>query len=235
MSPKKYSNTNILFVAAMGVFLLVFSAVVAVVSGSHAPTSSAAPPIVRLESQTSAQQISTSLSCQDYDTLFGTNYNQLLYMSYVTLSQMTNRVPGQNQSFLNFQYNAAANQAYGLYTSTMNSKNCTPSISAPTALSPAAPPAGVTDPSTLVGGSTIPTGCAYPVALQYMASYYQQYIVNMQNEQTTLTNFVDNLQPPPTSIGQRLQSGSISVQAQFYTNAKNLTQLFTTDVGNVGC
>lgn len=233
MSPKKYSNTNILFVAAVGIFLLVFSAVVAAVS-SHAPSSST-PPIVHLESQQSAQQTATSLSCQDYDTLFGTNYNQLLYMSYATLSQMTNRVPGQNQSFLNFQYNAAADQAYGLYGSTMNSKNCTPSISAPTALSPAAPPAGVTDPSTLVGGGTIPTGCAYPVAVQYLASYYQQYVVNMQNEQTTLVNFVNNLQPSPTSIGQRLQSGSISVQAQFYNNARNLTQLFSSDVSSIGC
>lgn len=234
MSPKKYSNTNILFVAAVGTFLLLFSAVVAAISANHAPSGST-PPVVHLESQQSAQQTSPSLSCQDYDTLFGTNYNQLLYMSYATLSQMTNRVPGQNQSFLNFQYNAAANQAYGLYTSTMNSKNCTPSLSAPTALSPAAPPAGVTDPSTIVGGGTVPTGCAYPVALQYLASYYQQYVVNMQNEQTTLTNYVDNLQPPPNSIGPRLQSGSISVQAQFYNNAKSLTQLFSIDVSNIGC
>ena len=234
MGPRKYSNASILLVAVVGICLLVCSAIVAAVSGRHAP-SSAPPPVVRLDNQQLTQQTSASLSCQDYDTLFGTNYNQLLYMSYAVLSQMTTRIPGQNQSFLNFQYNAAANQAYELYTNAMNTKSCTPSISAPTALSPAAPPSGVTDPSALISGGTVPSACAYPVALQYLASYYQQYVVNMQNEQTTLVNFIDNLQPAPTSIGQRLQSGSISVQAQFYTNVKNLAQLFSTDVSNIGC
>lgn len=198
---------------------------------------SSQPPARQLGGSVNTQSVqpaaATVLSCPDYDTLYGANYNNLLDVSYSFLSQITTRLPGQNQSFLNFQYNAAANQAYSLYTSAMKANSCNPSIAAPTALSPASPPSSTIDPSTL--DPSIPKACAYPLALQYVASYYQQYIQNMQNEQTNLTNFINKLQPPAGTLDQHVMSGAASVQTQFYGNVKNLTTTFSSDTSNIGC
>lgn len=196
------------------------------------------PPVVQLStsSQQQYQQTAASnvLSCQDYDTIYGANYNQLLDSSYTFMTQITQRLPGtDNTALLNFQYNAAANQAYGLYTSAMQANSCKPSIAAPTPLTPASPPSSAIDPSSL--GSNVPTACAYPLALQYVASYYQQYVTNMQNEQNNFTNFLNNLQPPPGVLSQNLMSGAASVQTQFHHNAQNLNGTFSSDLSNIGC
>jgi hypothetical protein len=233
MQPKKYSNTNILIVAFFGICLVLFSVFVAAMSDTRQQSKATVINLQSSSRQTYQPTAQTVLSCADYDTLYGANYNQLLYSSFAFITQITNRVPGQNTAFLNFQYNAAANQAYGLYTSSMNNVTCKPSISAPMAVTPASPPNNTIDPTTL--GTSIPTSCAYPLALQYLANYYQQYVVNMQNEQMNLTNFINKLLPSPTQITLQLQQGVGSVQAQFNNNVQNLSQLFSGDVGNIGC
>lgn len=195
------------------------------------------PPVVHLSTgsqQTFQQTASNVLSCSDYDTIYGANYNQLLDSSFTFMSQITTRLPGaNNQALLNFQYNAAAAQAYNLYTSAMQANSCKPSIPAPAPLSPASPPSSNIDPSTL--GTGVPLACAYPLALQEVASYYQQFITNMQNEQTNFTNFLNNLQPPPGVLSQNLMSGAASVQAQFHHNVQNLNSTFSADISSIGC
>lgn len=197
-------------------------------------------PVVQLNTssqqapQAYQQTASNVLSCSDYDTIYGANYNQLLDSSFTFMSQITTRLPGtDNTALLNFQYNAAAAQAYNLYTSAMQANSCKPSIAAPAPLSPASPPSSNIDPSTL--DTSVPKACAYPLALQYVASYYQQFVTNMQNEQTNFTNFLNNLQPPPGVLSQPLMSGAASVQTQFHHNVQNLNSTYSTELSNIGC
>lgn len=235
MNLRKYHRiVHTLFVATVGVAVVVFVFLAVSLNATRQRSNHVLIPNI-YNQQSFRRTAKTVLSCQDYDTLFGANYNQQLYTSYSVLSQMTNRVPGQNQSFLNFQYNAAANQAYELYTNSLNAKNCTPSIAAPTPLSPAAPPDNTLNPSLIISGGVVPGSCSYPLALQYLADYYQQYVHNMKNEQSNMVNFIDNLQPTPSSINLKLQQGAASVQVQYYNNTKDLVLLFSTDVTSIGC
>jgi hypothetical protein len=239
MNELRQTKRRIRLLAITGITFIMLSAVFG--AGSPARQVHRIQPTVHLSTTTmqqtqSAQQAATAsnvLSCPDYDTIYGANYIQLLDSSYTFMSQITTRLPGQNQALLNFQYNAAANQAYSLYTGSMKANTCNPSIAAPTPLSPASPPSTMIDPSSL--GTSIPTACAYPLALQYVASYYQQFIQNMQNEQGNFTNFLNNLQPAPGVLSQPLMSGATSVQAQFHNNVQNLNSTFSADISNIGC
>ena len=186
------------------------------------------------QTQTFQQTAQNVLTCSDYNTIYGANYNQLLDSSFSFMTATTTRLPGSdNSALLNFQYNAAAQSAFTMYSDAIKAENCQPSISAPTPLSPASPPSSTLDPTTL--GTAIPTACAYPLALQISASYYQQYVQNMQNEMSNFTNFINNVNPPVGSITPKLQSGAISVQEQFHNNVTNLSSTFSTELGNIGC
>lgn len=236
MDYMQQAKRRIRIIAISGIAIITICAAFGV--GSPARQVHRSQPAVELNTSQpqSAQQTATNvLTCADYDTIYGANYNQLLDSSYTFMSQITTRLPGPNQNtaLLNFQYNAAAQQAYSLYTSVMQANSCKPSIPAPAPLSPASPPNSSIDPSTL--DSSIPTACAYPLALQYVASYYQQYVTNMQNEQTNFTNFLNNLQPPPGVLSQSLMSGAASVQTAFHINVQNLNSTFSSDLSNIGC
>jgi hypothetical protein len=213
--------------ASTGILLIVLSVLIAIIGD------------VRQRQQTTNSQqtfqktAQTTLGCTDYDTLLSTNYNQQLELGYATLSQITTRVPGQNQALLNYEYNAIASEAYSLYTGSLSASSCTPSEAQPTLITPASPPDYTFDPTKL--DPNIPLSCNITVATQYIDTFAKQYIRNMQNEQTSLTNFVSSFQPAPTSMNLRLTQGSTSVQAGFNNTSKNLVQVFSVDVGNVGC
>lgn len=242
MNVNQQTRSRLPWLASIGVIVILLGTLSAggMSTRNSSQTAGGNLPTVHLNSSLSqdesVQQTAVSnnvLSCGDYNTIYGANYNQLLDSSFSFMTATTTRLPGQNQALLNFQYNAAAAQAYALYTGAIKAQNCTPSIAAPTPLTPASPPSSTIDPSTL--GTDIPTVCAYPLALQMTASYYQQYVENMQNEMSNFTNFINNLEPNDGSISPRLQSGAISVQEQFHANVTNLNSTFSTELGNIGC
>jgi len=191
-------------------------------------------PTVHADSQQEFKKTAnTTLSCQDYETLYGANYYHQLYIGWTMLSRLVDVVPGQGQSFLNYQYNATANAAYSLYTGSLDRQTCTPAISAPNALSPSTPPANNFSPTGL--SSTITTNCDVPLAAQYVGIYNQQYIRNIISEQAHIEQWVASQPSFPGGLTPALQQGAASIQSQLYTNTQNLIQMFNTDTGSVGC
>lgn len=226
MRPQAIRETHVLTLAVTGIFLILFSVFIAIAGDVHQNRASYTPKTFQKTAQ-------TTLGCVDYDTLLSTNFNQQLEVGYATISQMTTRVPGQNQALLNFEYNAIASEAYSLYTGSLSVNNCTPSVSAPAALSPANPPSYTFDPANL--NPNVPLTCNLTVSLQYIDTFAQQYIRNIQNEQTTLTNFISNYYPSQTLLTLELRQGSTSIQASLFTISTGLLQAFNSSVDNVGC
>lgn len=227
MRPKAIRKAHVLTLATTGLLLITLSLLIALIGDLRGQQQAGNA------SRTFQKTAQTTLGCSDYDTLLSTNYNQQLELGFAVMSQITTRVPGQNQALLNYEYNAIANEAYSLYGGSSNTSNCTPSVSRPAALSPASPPDYTFDPNNR--DPIIPLSCNYTVALQYVDSYAQQFIRNMQNEQTSLTGFVSNFQPQSTAINLKLKQGTTSIQANFNTISRNLVQVFNTDVSAVGC
>lgn len=224
--PQAIRKTHVLTIAITGIYAILFSVLIAVAADIHMHRIADTPNSFQKTAH-------TTLGCLDYDTILSANYNQQLEVGYATISQMTTRVPGQNQALLNFEYNTIASEAYSLYTSALSANNCTPSESAPAALSPALAPDYSFNPSNL--DPDIPLTCNRTVALQYIDTYTQQYIRNMQNEQSTLTNFISNYYPQQSSLTLRLRQGATSIQASLSSISTGLIQTFNSSIGNVGC
>lgn len=226
MRPQVIRKTHVLTIAVAGIYVILFSVLIAVVADMHQRQATDTPKSFQKTAQ-------AALGCLDYDTVLSANYNQQLEVGYATLSQMTTRVPGQNQELLNYEYNTVASEAYSLYSGGLSTNNCTPSESVPAALSPASQPDFTFDPNNL--DPNVSLSCNRTVAMQEIDTYAQQYIRNIQNEQKTLTNFISNYYPQQSSLTLKLQEGITSIQASLHTISTDQLQAFDASVGNLGC
>ena len=202
-----------------------------------APARDPSKPQRQISAQTTAntQAAPPNLSCTDYESIFGPNYYNQLFVSWDIWSRVksittTGATPLGNQTLVNYQYNTAAQQAYGLYATSMQNNGCSPAIDAPVPLDPAAPPDFTFDPSAQTPNLT----CNTPLAYQYLASFVTQFYANQKQEQAQIEAW---LRSSGSADGLTLatQQAALAIQTQFSVVTKALAQTYNTQIQAVGC